>query len=595
MESKHIKIVFENYLRSNSKSALLINGVWGSGKTFFFSKDLIPVASNNGFKSYYISLNGIATIASLEQSLLVKLMINTERRELQGKIKAGTKFLNLFSQFVAKTSLENLLSDTVINLISFKSKIICVDDLERCDIPLNQVLGYLNNLVEHRDAKIIILSDETKISLSNTYSNIKEKLIGRILNFEQDLSVVFGSVIESYNSRIGYKNFLLRNQNYILSLFKAIGLTNLRTVSSYLDVVGNFYKGLDEIHDEIVLKEVLEFSLFICVEFREGRLNSSDYKNYKGLNVFSDIIFDLYKNDSEVDESKTYARSFCKRYFLAERYYFSFYPSIYEYILSGYLDENRFNVELMDRKKLNATIEQQEFNELITYNFRGLSNERFSELLFNVKQHAEAGVYSIYDYAHFADFYFYFFDQNLSSLTYEDIKRIVDNGLDIAKERKELDKYKHDNLMHFKKENPETEIIKEKILKIHNDIFMTGQESINQKVNSDLANGDEESLRKLFDEHRFSPALFNNINITDLTNTLFSIENKSLSVFCNLMHDRYCTTSNIKDYLAEEKEVLTLLETNIFDESKNEKLVGLKKFNFEQLKNILSSALNAFS
>jgi len=525
----------------------------------------------------------------------VKLLINNESSELQGKIKAGTKVLNIFSQFFAKNSVENLLSDTFINLISFKNKIICVDDLERCDIPLTQVLGFLNILVEHKEAKVIILSDETKISLTNSYSNIKEKLIGRILNFEQDLSDVFASIIESFNDRIGYKNFLLSNQDYILSLCKVITLKNLRTLLFYLDVVENFYKGLDEIDDEIVLKEVLEFSLFISVEFREGRLNSSDYKNYNGLNVFSDIIYDLYKNDSDVDESKTYARSFCKKYFLAERYDFYFYPSTYEYILSGYLDKNKFKVELIERKKLNATIEQQEFNELINYNFRRLSNERFSELLVNVKKHAEAGTYSIYDYAQFADFYFYFFDQNLYSLTYEDIKRIVDNGLDIAKERKELDKYKLDNLMHFKKENPETEIIKEKISKIHNDVFMKGQESINQKVNSDLANGDEESLRKLFDEHRFSPVLFNNINITDLTNTLFTIENKSLSVFCNLMHDRYCTTRNIKDYLSEEKEAIKLLKSNIFDESKNEKLVGIKKFNLEQLKNILLSALNAFS
>ncbi len=420
-------------------------------------------------------------------------------------------------------------------------------------------------------------------------------MIGRILNFEQDLSVVFTSLIESYNSRIGYKSFLLRNQNYVLSLFKTIGLTNLRTVSFYLDIVENFYKGLDEIDDEIVLKEVLEFSLFISVEFREGRLNSSDYKSYKGLNVFSDIIYDLYKNDSEVDESKTYARSFCKKYFLAERYDFYFYPSTYEYILSGYLDENKFKVELIERKKLNATIEQQEFNQLITYNFRGLSNERFSELLVNVKEHAEAGIYSIYDYANFADFYFYFFDQNLSSLTYEDINRIVDNGLDIAKERKELDKYKLDNLMHFKKENPETEIIKEKISKIHNDIFMKGQESINQKVNSDLANGDEESLSKLFDEHRFSPVLFNNINITDLTNTLFTIENKSLSVFCNLMHDRYCSTSNIKEFLLEEKEYLILLKNNIWDGAKKRKLGNIRDFNLYQLNDVLENAIDILS
>lgn len=42
--------------------------------------------------------------------------------------------------------------------------IICFDDLERFGLPVNEILGFINCLVEHNHCKVIILANEKKLA-----------------------------------------------------------------------------------------------------------------------------------------------------------------------------------------------------------------------------------------------------------------------------------------------------------------------------------------------------------------------------------------------------------------------------------------------
>ena len=44
-----------------------------------------------------------------------------------------------------------------------KESIIVFDDLERCEIEINKVLGMINNLVEHNDVRIILVANQKEI------------------------------------------------------------------------------------------------------------------------------------------------------------------------------------------------------------------------------------------------------------------------------------------------------------------------------------------------------------------------------------------------------------------------------------------------
>ena len=59
-----------------------------------------------------------------------------------------------------ETSLYEITSDWL-NLGSF---IFVFDDLERCDCPLNEIFGFLNELVEHENTKVIIIANEKELS-----------------------------------------------------------------------------------------------------------------------------------------------------------------------------------------------------------------------------------------------------------------------------------------------------------------------------------------------------------------------------------------------------------------------------------------------
>lgn len=62
----------------------------------------------------------------------------------------------------------------------FKKPLYIFDDLERCDIPINKTLGYINQFVEHKGKKAIIIANEKEINDLDTYQRIREKLIGKL-------------------------------------------------------------------------------------------------------------------------------------------------------------------------------------------------------------------------------------------------------------------------------------------------------------------------------------------------------------------------------------------------------------------------------
>jgi hypothetical protein len=55
--------------------------------------------------------------------------------------------------------------------------VICFDDLERCTIPINEFFGFVNNLIEHCNCKVIILADEKNIGKIYANTNLEEKYL----------------------------------------------------------------------------------------------------------------------------------------------------------------------------------------------------------------------------------------------------------------------------------------------------------------------------------------------------------------------------------------------------------------------------------
>lgn len=187
----------------NARYAIMITGEWGSGKTYlydeFLEEEINKVIAGKDEKtvSAYISLYGIKTVEQLSKELLTNYLLKAKLYvdETKGKIYKVTSGIvgvvsKAFSLSISAgggdTSVDfSKIIEGIGEKIDIKRMFICLDDLERCSIPINELFGFINNLVEHCECKVLLLADEENIGKMYANSNIEMKyntlLMGRKL------------------------------------------------------------------------------------------------------------------------------------------------------------------------------------------------------------------------------------------------------------------------------------------------------------------------------------------------------------------------------------------------------------------------------
>lgn len=272
--NSHIEEYLEYYcgLEYEPNYAVLINGMWGSGKTWFIknfiknhesikkteiikrSKDQLWWYGENKEKSakiLYISLYGVATFDDIENEMFKQLcpILSSEKMILATKIARGvlkgTLKIDLDGDGKTDASISAQIPDIDLtkHLTNTNGFILIFDDLERASIDINKILGYINYFVEHNGYKAIIVANEDEILKNhpqiNTqeikpdsghfidYLRIKEKLIGKSFTIEPNVQKSLSSFIGNINKGNIKKLYESNNKNLEL-LFEISGYKNLR-------------------------------------------------------------------------------------------------------------------------------------------------------------------------------------------------------------------------------------------------------------------------------------------------------------------------------------------------------------------------------
>jgi hypothetical protein len=205
MKKGEIVKAIRDYVNNDKANyAVLINGVWGSGKTYLYEHELkkeilkTENGKSNRKANIYISLYGITSVEQLSKELLISFLMEVKLRGDKNKKKLY-KQMNRAMGIFSKTfsfSINGLSIDIdkgieeIKNNIQFKDMIISFDDFERCNIPVNELFGVINNLVEHCNCKVIILADEDNIGKMYANTNVEAKyltlLSGRSLKVNEN-------------------------------------------------------------------------------------------------------------------------------------------------------------------------------------------------------------------------------------------------------------------------------------------------------------------------------------------------------------------------------------------------------------------------
>lgn len=351
MNTEHIEKIFNDYIKTeNTQYAILLNGSWGCGKTYFWKYNLAEIAESNNFKTIYISMNGISKIDALEHLLFLRLIPfigNQENSFVKNTVTVIKNIINQASKAVLKTTLTDIFKDVSVDSFNFSKYVICFDDMERCQMPIKEVLGFINNFVEHKNLKTIILADEKNIDTKQAgYDNIKEKVIGRVLNFKLNITLTLPNLFEKYKTdNVDFYNFLVAKKNVLTDILTEYKQDNLRIIGFYLDSLEKIFSSLKNVDDKYV-HEIILFSALIAIEFKKGFLTSADHKDFKGIEDINEHYYSLNlartirkSEDEEIERTKSYAEIFHEKYLEKRLNTYFFYPSIYSYILSGHLNQ----------------------------------------------------------------------------------------------------------------------------------------------------------------------------------------------------------------------------------------------------------------
>ncbi|TCZ68342.1 P-loop NTPase fold protein [Flaviaesturariibacter aridisoli] len=578
MNTTHIEAVFLDYIKSpDTQYALLINGSWGSGKTYFWKYKLQEIAKANKFEVIYLSLNGISKIETLEYQLFLRFLPfvgNTENKTAKAIVALFANAANAASKKFLSVGLTEAFKDVKVDSLNLSHHVICFDDLERCQLPIKETLGFINNYVEHKSLKAVILADEKNIEANlekdnKKYHDIKEKVVGRILNYEPNIDQIVPILFSKFKtSQPKVYNFFEHWENEITSILQEYRENNLRIISFYISILEKVSPLLEDI-DEKYIKEVILFTLTIVIELKRGRLTTSDYSDPKGIQNIDENFFGLFlarttnlSNEEKENREKLYAELFYDRYLINRISQYYFYPSIYSFVLTGYFNSQQFQDELRERYPISLSDEIIAFRTLLNYTFRELSNADFISCFNKVLEYAKEGKYSIYDYAQIANFFFYFSDNKLVPANYKQIHEVINEGLEIAKRRKEISELMFQSLRHSISENIEVKKVKETIKNIHLHIKSDQLKIESNKLLDAIKSDDEIALSATFQDNQFSKTFLQYVYNEAFVQALVKSSNKLLFNFTELLNNRYSSV-NIGEFLFEDHDPLLMLKEKL--------------------------------
>jgi hypothetical protein len=367
--------------------AVLLKGKWGCGKTWFINRYSEKLKQQNR-KCLYVSLNGVTSFSEIEEAFLQQQIPFLASKP----IAIGR---NLITQ-VLKNSLKlDVNEDATLNLTTPSMKltelftnldqsILMFDDLERCQINLSNILGYINNFIEHKGLKVIIAADEEKLEKNDSYKTIKEKLIGS----EFAISLDFNRALENFTAKLknpDIREFVSENADLIQNVYTKAQYENLRTLNKTLLDFERIFESLPEKVriKPVILQDILNFLLVLSIEIKSGILSPKDINKLEGeyISSLSNQVssYPLSNSDAHIKETTDSPHLIFQKYNFIN--FYTPFPSLIWW-------QAFFDKGILDAQELDKSLKSSKYFEDETtpnwvklwYSY-SLSDEEFEKLL----------------------------------------------------------------------------------------------------------------------------------------------------------------------------------------------------------------------
>ena len=402
-----------DYVRSDyTDYAIMINGEWGSGKTYFWNNQIkkkIESLKLNGkkFTTIYMSLYGISNLEEISKKIFMEtsqLMDKNLRKYMNAHdlttipeyAKTGIDMANFFGNATNGSKIDYE------EFFSTDDKVLCFDDLERANVDVIDILGYINNFVEHDHIKTIIICNEkelsTKIKSSNLemktfiatylldkqgelnkedkpmgekiqekiehvfdkaidYERIKEKLIGETFEYAPQFDYIINGILMRYESNRELIRFLRENSELILTTFQKSGTKNLRILKHALNDFNKIFEEVNKVYPNTnnrVMQTMLIFTIAVSFEIKTGKITKEKFKNIQDNEEYKSI---LVSSRVLMDNRQFYIKEFDGNYYYNFKAEYRFFKFIEYYVRTRIFD---MKILKADMKAVNESTSIQE-------------------------------------------------------------------------------------------------------------------------------------------------------------------------------------------------------------------------------------------
>lgn len=244
-----------NKFKNSNYNVVLIDGPWGSGKTYLINKYINE--NKDKISIYYVSMLGKKNVDDINTSLYSEVNKNS-KSNITGLIPSA---INALSNITKDKDL-----DFVLKLNNKEANcIVILDDLERyASSDYDEFLAYISNLVL-RGSKIICVSNLLELGSGERYNfNLyKEKIFDRVYKAE------------------------LFNKDVINEKFS--------NLSKYLD------NEIDKLFNNNfrIVEKSYNFSNEVISHLLESKVNLSDF-DYKAIIFYSTILLNVYFDNKKL-------------------------------------------------------------------------------------------------------------------------------------------------------------------------------------------------------------------------------------------------------------------------------------------------------
>ncbi|WP_321335871.1 hypothetical protein [uncultured Cohaesibacter sp.] len=258
--------------------AVLVTGAWGIGKTFQVTHSL------SESESLYVSLYGLQSVDQIHARVFAAAFPKKAKTQkalsfLQGK-QLGAAGISIPLGLIPDVAKAYLIGELE------PDKILILDDLERCSIDTETVLGAINTYIEHKDFRVVVIAHDDEKLLGEEFRTIKEKIFGQTIQVEPHIGKAFDSFSDSIEA-VEAKAFVKNHKSEINSVFLSSGVKSLRVLRFAIEDLVRLHGILSVKHlkNARAMAEIVKLLSAFELEFRSGGLKEDDLKNRAHLGL----------------------------------------------------------------------------------------------------------------------------------------------------------------------------------------------------------------------------------------------------------------------------------------------------------------------